>query len=281
VLIALLGCKSLKRKLEDGVKENTVAAREPISLSWEQPYKLTVQGTRAEGTFFPTKESDKPALRLQASFNGFPKGTKLKIGPDETTVGEGGYWSTLVDIKPALLKHSIDDLTGPVDLGLELRVELPGAQPATTKLQKQDVKDGVRAAFARARDGGVTFGPGDEAAGKPRGAVVLSGYSELDYIGGAKVLPDVDWVVIAEDQKEPRAVKTCSFKQGTSTLKLFDATATVIDRRTGKRLAERVLKASSECPMFAYVNKEDNSAKRSVDRKDVVAYARSELAKAQ
>lgn len=188
---------------------------------------------------------------------------------------EGGYWSTLVDIKPAVLKHSLDDLKGPIDLDLELRVEVPGAAPATTKLQKRDVKEGLRAALVRARDGGVTFGPGDEARGKPRGAVVLSGYSDLDFIGGAKALQEIDWVIIAEDQKEPRAVKTCAFKQGRSTLKLFDATATVIDRRTGKTLAERVLKAGSECPMFAFVNKEDNS----VDRKDVVACARAELLK--
>ncbi len=85
----------------------------------------------------------------------------------------------------------------------------------------------------------------------------------------------------AGDQKEPRAVKTCSFKQGRSTLKLFDASATVVDRRTGKTVAQRVLKASSECPMFAYINKEDNSTKKSVERKDVVAYARAELAIAE
>jgi hypothetical protein len=281
VLVALLGCKTLKRKLEDRVKEETVAATGPISLNWEQPYKLTVQGTKAEGTFFPTKEPDKPPLRLQASFHGFPKGTKLKIGPDETTVGDGGYWSTLIDIKPAVLKHSLDDLKGPIDLDLELRVEVPGAPVAMTKLQKQDVKEGLRAALARARDGGVTFGAGDEAGRKARGAAVLSGYSDLDFIGAAKALHEVDWVVIAEDQKEPRATKTCPFKQGPATLKLFDASATVIERRTGKTLAERVLKAGSECPMFAFISKEDNSAKNNVQRKDVVAYARAELAKAK
>lgn len=275
-LVALLGCKALARKASGGSR----APSGPITLNWEQPYKLTIQGTKAEGTFFPTKDADKPPLKLMASFHDFPQGTKVKIGSEQSTIGEGGYWSTLVDIKPAVLKQPLDDLKGPIALDVDLSIEFPGSPAAATKLQNQEVKDGVRFALLRARDGAVNFGTGDEPARKPRSAAVLSGYSDLEFIGKGKTLYDVDWVVIAEDQKEPSATKSCAFKEGKATLKLFDASAIVIERRTGKKLAEHMLKPSGECPMFAFIDKNDNSTKKSVDQKDVVAWARAELAKA-
>jgi hypothetical protein len=289
-IVALLSCKQVARQIlaEEGSKTATTGAADkpvapagPVAVTWDQPYKLTAQGVKGEATFFVTKDTDKPPLRLQSSFHEFPAGTKVKIGREQGVVGDSGFFSTLVDIKPAVVKQSLLDLKGPVDLDLDLSIEVPGAQPATTKLQKQDVKDGVRFALLKARDGGVTFASsGDQAAAKPRGVAVLSGYSDLEFLGNAQTLLEVDWVAIAEDQKEPRATKQCKFREGPSTLKLFDSTAVIVERRSGKVVAEQTLKASDECPMFALVDKTDNSTKNSVAQKDVVAWARAELGKA-
>jgi len=288
-LVALLSCKKVARQI---MGENPAATSGgadvakpaapvgPVTLSFEQSYKLVAQGVKGEATFFVTKDADKPPLRLQCSFHEFPAGTKVKIGSEQGTVSPSGYFSTMVDIKPAVIKQPLLDLKAPVELDLDLSLEVPGAQPVTTKLQKQDVKDGVRFALLKARDGGLTFGPGDEAAAKPRGVAVLSGYSDLEFLGSAQTLLEVDWVAIAEDQKQPRATKQCQFKEGASTLKLFDSSAVIVERRSGKVVAEQTLKASDECPMFALVDKSDNSTKNSVAQKDVVAWARAELAKA-
>jgi hypothetical protein len=278
-----LGCKRLSELIKESKRESTAPAKPigPVSLDWEQNYKLKLNGTKGEAIFFVTKDSNKPPLKLEASFIDFPVGTKVRFGSEEGSIREGGYWSSLVDIKPALLKQSLDDLKGPVDLELELRIEVPGANPLTAKLPKQDVKDGVRFALSKARDGGVTLGPGDDAASKPRGIGVLSGYLDLDFIGSAKKLTELDWVAIVENQNEPRTVKSCPFKTGPVTLKVFDATAILVDRRTSKKITERVLRGSDKCPTFALVNKADNTSMNTVAAKDITAWARAELAKAK
>jgi hypothetical protein len=250
----------------------------PLTLSWEQPYKLAT-GTKAEGTFFATKDANKPPLKLEASFHDFAKGTKIKVGSDEGTFGDSSYWSTLIDLKPTILKQTLDDLKGPIDVDVEISITPPGAPAQTTKLQKQDVKESLRFALLKARDGGVTFAADDAAAaGKPRGAAVIAGYSDLDFVGSAKTVKELDWVVIAEDQKAPRGTKSCKFKEGSSTLKIIDADAIAYDRRTGQKVGQTVLKASDECPMFALVNKDDNSTKSTVNARDAVAWARAALA---
>lgn len=287
---ALCGCKRVPITTSDTAQSGQAAdapATEPaavtksVSLNWEQNYKLTAQGVKGEATFFPTKDTDKPPLKLQAAFSQFPQGTKVKIGDEESTLGDSGYFSTLLDIKPAVLKTSLDDLKGPIDLGFELTIAVPGAQPVSTKLKKQDVKEGVRFALLKARDGGVSFGPGDSASPKPRGVAVVSGYSDLEFLGHASSVLELDWVAIAENKEQPRATKTCSYKEGPSTLKIMDADVTIYDRRTAAKLAQTVLEAKSDCPMFAFIDKSDNSSKNTVDQNQVVAWVRSEFAKTQ
>jgi len=281
VLSALLACKN-KGSLPGGdpasASESPIAAGAPLTLSWEQPYKLVASGTKGEATFFATRDEQEPALKLKASFQGFPKGTRVKVGSEEGTLGEGSFWSTMVDIKQVVLSQTLDDLKGPVDLGLELSITPPGAPATTTKLQKQNVKESVRLALLKARDGGVSFGADDQPDGKPRGAAVISGYSDLDFVGSAKLLKELDWVIVAENQPTPRASKTCNFKEGPTTLKIFDAKATAYERRSGEKVGEQVIEASSECPMIAFVDKQDKSTKNNVAARDVVAWARTALA---
>ena len=277
--LASASCKGLPGRSDGGSSNGAPPVGAALSLSWEQAYKLDVAGSQANATFFATKETDKPPLKLNATFMNFAQGTKVFIGTETGTVGDGGFFATLVDIKPAVLKQSLDDLKGPIDLGLTVTLEAPGAPAVTTPLPKQDVREALRFALLKARDGGLSFGEGDAPSGKPRAVAVVSGYSDLDFVGNGKNVKEVDWVVIAEDQPSPRLSKPCAFKEGTSTLKVFDANAVVLDRRTGAKIAEQVIKASDECPMFVMVNKDDNSAKTSVDQKDVLAFARSAWSK--
>ena len=283
VSVSLWACKGLPGKSDSGDRAAPVGAPAvgaPLALSWEQPYKLDAAGSTANATFFATKEADKPPLKLNATFMNFAKGTKVTVGTETGTLGEGGFFATLVDIKPAVLKQSLDDLKAPIDLGLTVTIQAPGAAAVTTPLPKQDVKESLRFALLKARDG-LSFGDGDVAAAKPRSVAVISGYSDLEFVGSGKNLKEVDWVVIAEDQPAPRLTKTCNFKEGPSTLKVFDANAVALDRRSGAKLAEQVIKASDECPMFVMVSKEDNSAKATINQKDVVSFARAALGKAK
>ena len=281
VLGALLACKNKGSGTSAGagtMSELSAAPGTPLSLGWEQPYKLVAAGTKGEATFFATRDEKEPALRLKAAVHGFPKGTRVKIGGEEGTLGDGSFWSTQLDIKPQVLARTLEDLKSPIDLELEISITLPGAATATTKLQKQNVAESVRLALLKARDGGVSFGADDVGEGKPRGAAVISGYSDLDFVGAAKVLKDLDWIVVAENQAAPRTTKSCTFKEGPSTLKIFDANVTAYDRRSGEKVAEHVLQASAECPMIALIDKQDNSTKNSVASRDVVAWARTALA---
>jgi hypothetical protein len=281
VLAALLACKNNAGSGGSGgasANDAALVPGAPLSLSWEQPYKLVATGTKGEATFFATRDASKPTLKLEAAFHGFPKGTKVKLGGDESTLGDNSYWSTLIDIKPAVLKQSLEDLKAPIDLELEVSITAPGGATVTTKLQKQNVKESLRFALLKARDGGVGFGADDVASGKPRGAAVVAGYSDLDFVGPAKLVKELDWVVVAEDQATPRETKSCTFKEGPATLKVLDANVTAYDRRSGDKVGQQVLKASSECPSFAFVSKPDNSVKNSVPARDVVAWARSALA---
>ncbi len=279
-LLAGSGCKGLPGK-SDGSVSGAPPTGVPLSLSWEQSYKLDVTGSEANATFFATKEADKPPLKLNATFMSFAKGTKVFIGTETGTVGDSGFFATLVDIKPAVLKQSLEDLKGPIDLALTVTLEAPGAPAVTTPLPKQDVRESLRFALLKARDGGMSFGEGDTPAAKPRAVAVVSGYSDLDFVGNGKNVKELDWVVIAEDQPSPRLTKQCAFKEGTSALKIFDANAVALDRRTGAKITEQVIKASDECPMFVMVNKDDNSAKATVDQKDVLAFARAAWSRAK
>ena len=281
LLAAVPACNKLKALTGSAAQaEEATVAKRPLVIEWAESYKLVVQGSKAEAAFFMTRDSDKPPLRLEASFSQFPKGTKVKVGSEQQTLGDSGYWSTLLDVKPAIVKLTLEDLKAPVELGQDVSIEAPGSPVATTKLPKQNVKDGLRAALAKARDGGMTFGASDVAAGKPRGVAVLSAYSDLDFVGAAKTLEEVDWVALAEDAKQPRAVKTCEFKQGASQVKLIDANVLVVERRTGKKITEKVLPASDECPRFAFVDKKENSAKNTVGSKEVTTWVREELERA-
>ena len=280
---APLGCKGVAELIGQAQRESAGPPKsiDSVSLEWEQNDKLKLKGAKGEATFFVTKDSNKPPLKLEGSFTDFPVGTKVKLGSEEGSIGEAGHWSTLVDIEPAILKQSLDDLKGPVDLDLDLRIQVPGAEATFAKLPKQDVKEGVRFALSKARDGGVSFGAGDQPSSKPRGMGIVAGYLDLEFIGTAKRLTEIDWVAIVLNQNEPRMVKSCQFKTGPVTLKVFDATALIVDRRTSKKISERVLRGSDACPMFTLVNTADNTSMNTVAAKDATAWARAELAKAR
>lgn len=274
-LVALSALVACKKRGRGGSGGPEALPSGPIELRWEQSYKLTVAGSKAEATFFMTHDDDKPPLRLRASFTGFPGGTRVEVGSESGVTSESGYWSALVDVKASLLKLSLDELKAPVDLGLEVVVQPAGGTATKVRLQKQDVKEGLRGAFVRARDGGIDFGPGDTAAAKPRGIAVLGGYSDLDFVGTARTLQEIDLVALAEEVKPPRAGRRCAFEKGEASLELKDAHVTLFERRTGKRLEETTLRASDECPRFAFVK--DGKASSTVPASEAVTWARGRL----
>lgn len=271
---ALLACKKSGGQRSDA----PALPAGPIELRWAESYKLTVTGSKAEATFFMTQEADKPPLELRASFSEFPRGTKVEVGGESSTVGDSGYWSTMIDVKPTIVKLSLDDLKAPAELGLDVSIQPEGGSAGKAHLPKQDLKGGLRAAFTKARDGGIDFGAGDAAVAKPRGVAVLGGSSDLEFIGAARTLQEVDWVALAEEVKAPRGTKKCDFQKGPVTLELKDATVLLFDRRTGKKVEETVLHSDEECPRFAFV--QDGKTSNTVDSEQVVTWARQRLAAA-
>jgi hypothetical protein len=253
----------------------------PVTVTWVDPGKLRVEGTQGEATFLLTKDADKPPLRLVFSLSDFPVGTKVKVGSEAGLVGASGSFSSLCDVTSVFVDQTLDDVRGKVDLKVPITIEITGSALVTTELPKQTVKDGVRAALLRARDGGFTLGPTDKAQGKPRGAALLSGSSDVEFIGTAKTLLEVDWVAVGEEPERPRASKSCNFKEGPITVELFDAKTTIVERRSGRKVAEKVILARNECPKFALIDMTNRSAKRSADKDDLVAWVRRELGAAR
>ncbi len=256
-------------------------AKGPVTVTWADGSKLRVDGTQAQATFSLTKDPDKPPLRLLLAFDDFPVGTKVKVGSEAGIVGASGNWSSLLDVTSVFVGQTLDDVRGKVDLKVPITIELAGAAPVTTDLPKQTVKDAVRAALLRAQGGGWSIGSADTPQGKPRGAAIVSGESGLDFVGAARTLYEVDWVAIAEEPAQPRASKSCNFKDGPVTVDLFDAKTTIVERRSGRKVAEKIVAARSECPKFALIDQAKRSAKRSVDKDDIVVWVQQQLGAAR
>jgi hypothetical protein len=276
--LAGIGCDGLSRPDKASASPS---ASGPVTVTWLDPGKLRVEGTQAEATFLLTKDADKPPLRLIFSLADFPVGTKVKVGSEAGLVGASGSFSSLYDVTSVFVDQTLDDVRGKVDLKVPISIEIAGSAPVATELPRQTVKDCVRAALLRARAGGFTLGPTDKAQGKPRGAALLSGASDIEFIGTAKTLLEVDWVAVGEEPERPRASKSCNFKEGPITVELFDAKTTILERRSGKKVAEKLIPARNECPTFALIDMTNRSAKRSADKDDLAAWVRRELAAAR
>ena len=54
-LIALLGCKNAGN-------DDVPKLVGPVTLDWEENYKLSAQGVKGQATFYATKDADKPPL---------------------------------------------------------------------------------------------------------------------------------------------------------------------------------------------------------------------------
>jgi hypothetical protein len=271
-LACIAGCEPSRSN-----KAGAAGAAAPVTVTWAESGKLSVDGTQAEATFSLTKEADKPPLRLLFSFNDFPVGTKVKVGSEAGIVGASGSFSSLLDVTSVFSEQTLDDIRGKIDLKVPITIELLGRAPVTTDLPKQVTKPSVRAAFGRAKLGGVTLGPTDKGQGKPRGAALISGDSDLELIGTPRTLYEVDWVAIGEEPAQPRASKSCSFKDGPVTVELFDAKTTILERRSGRKVADKIVAARNECPKFALIDQATRSAKRSADKDDIVAWVRQQL----
>ena len=71
-LIALLGCEKLAQ--QDDQKPKLIG---PVTLNWEENYKLSAQGAKGTATFSATKDADKPPLRLRRNASSWRSSARL------------------------------------------------------------------------------------------------------------------------------------------------------------------------------------------------------------
>jgi hypothetical protein len=253
--------------------------REPsVPLQWWTDGEL--RNGVSSATFALTSEAGEGPLKLQATFRAWPKGTSFLVGSSQGLASEGD-WQTSIDIRFLLREKPLEALQEPVDLGVGIAVAPPGHAPAATMLPKYDVRPSLRMALAGIRGGGVRFGDGDSEPGRPRGAAILSGTRELNFVGTARTLMEVDWVIVAEDAKEPSGQKTCLYQQGVGLLRFYDANVVTYERRTGKTIASEVIQKRPECPPSAWADIKERWAKSSVLTEEIAAWTTRQLREAR
>ena len=253
------------------------------AAKWEKDYELRFDGAPGKVNFFPTRNKDEKPLSLRVHLSDMPAGSTLKIGP-ETVTFEKGYASTIVGLAAEMGKLPIDDaFKDKADLGLTVTVKLAGYAALETPLPKQRIVDGLKAAFERVQDGGVAF-PGEPAASGPARSAVAIGvhktYRKTRVLGAAKVVSDIDWVVLEESVESGRSRECTGYdKSPKVTVQFLDSELRAFDRRTGALVKEGKLEAKDKCPTFVTVR--DGKADARVDEDAVDKWTRNELSRGQ
>ncbi len=218
-----------------------------------------------------TKGAD-GALVLDLSLKKLPKGTVVNVGEKKHTVAQN-YDSMQAPTKFKLGEVSLNkakDYKYEIDLGLTLKVKLPGRKELSTKVPALPLRTALNDVFKDAADGPLQFAGEPEAKGKPDTAVILdrSGHFKK-FVGRGKVLQDIDLVSFEEKEETTRSKKCSGYKGGPIKLMMVDSTVRVYDRRTAKLVKEKKFKASTRCPSVAYVNRKDSTAKSYAKNRDI------------
>lgn len=243
---------------------------------------------RAKAHFYMTDSGDKDPLFMNAYFEGFPGGTKIRLGDRDATTDRDGYLALDIDMAEkvgALPLRTVS--SSQVDLELTVVIEAPGSELIEEKLPGMRVAPAVAAALARVRDGAVTFAGEPESDGVSSVAMVSAdGISDLKILGSADKVRDLDWVAVKETRDSGRTRSCGGYKakgeeiEGEIEVAQMDALVKIYERRTGKVVAEESFQPKNECPSFAMISADKKARARVLDSQ-IEPWVRDTLEKAR
>ncbi len=131
----------------------------------------------------------------------------------------------------------------------------------------------------------TSFGAGDDLAPKQpgqRSAIMLDDF-EHTVVGPAKTMKEVDWYVVKEAQDARETKKKCDgYKSYTKNdgehtypLELVDSKVTIVNRRTGETVEEKMFAAKPTCPWTA----SNGRAQSTVGTSEILGWVRARRTK--
>lgn len=261
--LALVACKAEPKASPagPGSASGAVPSEQPrsqLSVRWEGK-RFHIDGVDSipgpYGNFVvPTTPSNREDLALRVYLLNFPKGTKASAGKRSVTVEER---QTLIEgIDFANKIHAglplQDVAAGVVELGVMLKLELPGKEPLSIAAPPQPVGHAIAKHLWAVEKGPVVF-PGEPEKAGPLDSIAVvqarSHMQRLRVLGSGKSLGDLDWVAVERPPAEPRA-KSCPTSSGVArVVRGFDTLLKLYERRSGKLIAEHTVPVDLSCEL--------------------------------
>lgn len=208
-------------------------------------------------------------------------GTKVTFAGGVSVVASGGKAEALPSFEGLFSGLDIDVLYGPIEGQLKLPITLEFSDGKTLKRDVFVAKSALREVLVsklKYPERGPTLLPGESPTTKGTGALLNVGSATGTFAGRAKLPTDIDYVVL---QTKAQRTQACGRYRGDGgsvaelNLELTDASLVVYERRTGKKLATRTVKAKAECPetyiKFDQLSPQDKQS-HTFDQKDVEAW---------
>jgi hypothetical protein len=264
--------KAKKKPEEPKVLKPAVPTVPPVritnrSLTRSDPVEMRAREIYLSGVLGPATLALPEDLTLELTLRGSP-GTAVKIGEGSLVLPAGGEAKHRLDLKPPLLAvvKGLSLKPGKVDFprDLTIPVELSKDGATTRGAVRVDPKQlAIRwTDFAVARSRPLTLA-GEAAGTNRRASLVHNGILHLTHMGAPTTWENLD-LVSAEYYGKMRT-RGCGVYRNSAGVRLKleiflnDKTATVIDRRTGKRIASKKFLASGTCPRSTRISDSNRS----------------------
>ena len=223
-------------------------------------------------------KGDRGKVGLTLTLKKFPKGTKVKLGDDSTTVDSDVYAMLDADLSFPLGELSIADARDhnhKTDVNAKLTIEWPTTTPLETELPPLKIWSAAAGALKSISKSPVKFEKEPEADGKVDTVVALdiNGYIR-EVLGSGEKLQDIDLLATEEKNETDRKKKCSGYEKGDIELVMVDSVVKLYDRRTGKLVEEKTFAASDRCPSVAFVST-DGKGKAYADAKDMDAWLKT------
>lgn len=240
----LVGCENLEQR--------TKYLTGPDAFEWESDIRFRIK---------EEKDMWGQAMIVDGSYSlfvkGFPPGTTISVGTATATVDEEG--DAMVETKVVALFGSLPtESLGQPDATIDgsvFTVTPPGAGAIEVKIPPQSAY-GVKDTLLTVASGPLLFSGETSTEGPVRNAVWFHGIERRLIGAPAPTLADLDAVVIVV-RPDSDKTKVCTGytddagkPQPDVTMRLKDTVVKIIERRTGRVVAETSFPPSEECPTW-------------------------------
>lgn len=202
------------------------------------------------------------------------EGTRITLNgrvvelPYDDTRSKSARWEAAVPAGPLLAEAPLADLlrAAPIYPNITFELQLPHYQPVTVRLPPQP----LRLDWRRVEKGPWRMPSESTDAPAAMDAIVfVDGGNTPVLIGIGERVADVDWIALTERPTEPARTVHCSgyTKVGAFELDVMDQKVRIYDRRSGKKLIEKIFLASDTCPRLAVIG--EGGQQTWVDEKEI------------